>query len=86
MFFVDALADFIIDCNLIFPIAHVHKHAVVIATLRLTHEVLAVLHCSEQYLYSLSQMVKRLHLYYSTRKASAACSGVSKVTYAVIFL
>ena len=43
MFLVDGFADFVIDGNLILPVAHVHEHAVVVAAFGLAHEVLAVL-------------------------------------------
>lgn len=72
VFLVDVVRYFIVDCNLIFPISHVHKHAVVVTAFSFAHEVLAILHSPEQYFHVISQIVTRLHHYTQTRKARAA--------------
>ena len=80
MFLINGFANLVIDGNLIFPIAHVHKHAVFITALGLTHEVLAVLYGPEQHFDPLPQVIKRLSKHRPTRKATAASSAVAYVT------
>ena len=83
---IDGFSDFVIDCNLILPVSHVHKHAVVVAAFSLAHEVLAVLDGAEQNLDPVGVVMECLHAAISTRKASAADVSFSNVTYAVMFL
>ena len=72
MIIIDGLIDLIVDYNLIFFIPDVQEDTSFVPALCFSHEVLAILHGSEQYSYAGVEVIKGLNKRKRTMRASAA--------------